>query len=1074
MNGSNGYNNSCRKDIPYPSVSQESVPSLIDNLTKSLYGTITKSVVNRRVVWNVPCDPNQSATVFGIPRNPGEGLMCYFLRALQASSIVGATGFKGATGIQGATGLTGATGLGATGFTGATGATGQTGLQGATGLSGATGVIGATGATGQTGLQGATGLSGATGTTGATGLSGATGAGSTGAQGATGLGGVQGATGLFGATGATGLQGATGVGATGLQGATGISGATGLVGATGVGDTGLQGATGPQGATGLTGATGLGATGFIGATGANGQSASFFNYQANTSTQTLPPSGPITNGHILWDNATQRLSANIAFSHIDGNGNDIDVFFPLYKNGDTFVIQDQNNSDNYQSWKINGTPTIGSNSYIVIPVTLQASGGTGTTNFPNNHQLIWAVVTSGQQGATGLSGATGLTGATGGTGLSGSTGLSGATGPTGPTGAQGATGGTGLSGSTGLSGATGPQGATGVGEIGATGAQGATGAAGATGTIISFPITIAQGGTSSTSAPAALTALGAAPITPATSAQSSSFTLALADANSTISVTASAAANVTVPLNSVVPFPIGTQIIVRQQGTGQLTFVPTGGVTFEANALAYTSSARYANVTLVKTNTDSWALGGDLTPNALTISQGGTGASDAGTARLNLGIPTHYATVRASATQTPIALAGPYSASVTTGTTGVTLTTGDTSLLAIGMTFGTTGLLVCAIASITNSTQFVLSANASATLTAAAIVVYNTSNTTFTYPVGVQAALEGITVGVGDIVFFSAQTPTPTMGAWQCQTVGTASVSQVMVRPTWFTGTVQPQINIIARGTSSQSLGYTIYPTTAAVTDITVGQTPISTNNNLIKGAPAGTTTNTFTGTQTLATNSTTVHPLRFGTGVSQPLLTTALASAVEYDGTYAYLTPATTVARRGLADGAIFHITVLQTAAMTVATPTATTLTYAVGVQTAIDGHTLALYDTVLLTAQAAPAQNGPWIVTTVGTASVAAIWTRPGWFQGSTVRGNMTFAITRGTVGQGTIRYLFPATLGDTDITNGTTALTTATNGIFLGAVPATATTAGVFGQMATDGTNLYVCSATNIWKRVLLTTF
>lgn len=107
MNGDNGYNGICRKDTPYPSVSQESVPSLIDNLTTALYGTITKTVVNRKVVWTIPCDPNQSATIFGIPRELGEGLMCYFIRALTYGNITGPTGATGATGPSGASGTPG-------------------------------------------------------------------------------------------------------------------------------------------------------------------------------------------------------------------------------------------------------------------------------------------------------------------------------------------------------------------------------------------------------------------------------------------------------------------------------------------------------------------------------------------------------------------------------------------------------------------------------------------------------------------------------------------------------------------------------------------------------------------------------------------------------------------------------------------------------------------------------------------------------------------------------------------------------------------------------------------------------
>jgi alpha-tubulin suppressor-like RCC1 family protein len=89
-NCSDPYNNVCRQDIPYPQVSPESVPSLIDNLVTALYGAfynpqtgqgyVTKSVVNGRVVWTSACDPNNTAEIAGVPRNDGEGLLCYIIR----------------------------------------------------------------------------------------------------------------------------------------------------------------------------------------------------------------------------------------------------------------------------------------------------------------------------------------------------------------------------------------------------------------------------------------------------------------------------------------------------------------------------------------------------------------------------------------------------------------------------------------------------------------------------------------------------------------------------------------------------------------------------------------------------------------------------------------------------------------------------------------------------------------------------------------------------------------------------------------------------------------------------------
>lgn len=78
--GNDAYNNYCNTDTPYPIASAESVPSLIANLTQALYGQITKDVYQGKVVWNIPCDPNNTAYIAGLPREPGEGLMCYFIR----------------------------------------------------------------------------------------------------------------------------------------------------------------------------------------------------------------------------------------------------------------------------------------------------------------------------------------------------------------------------------------------------------------------------------------------------------------------------------------------------------------------------------------------------------------------------------------------------------------------------------------------------------------------------------------------------------------------------------------------------------------------------------------------------------------------------------------------------------------------------------------------------------------------------------------------------------------------------------------------------------------------------------
>jgi hypothetical protein len=134
------------------------------------------------------------------------------------TGVTGDTGSTGPTGPQGVTGDTGPTGpqgvTGNTGSTGPTGSTGSTGPAGATGVTGVTGPIGATGVTGPQGVTGdvgPTGVTGAVGATGSTGPVGVTGdTGATGATGSTGPIGVTGATGPTGVTGATGPTGADG------------------------------------------------------------------------------------------------------------------------------------------------------------------------------------------------------------------------------------------------------------------------------------------------------------------------------------------------------------------------------------------------------------------------------------------------------------------------------------------------------------------------------------------------------------------------------------------------------------------------------------------------------------------------------------------------------------------------------------------------------------------------------------------------------------------------------------------------------------------------------------------------
>lgn len=99
-----------------------------------------------------------------------------------------------------------------------------------------------------------------------------------------------------------------------------------------------------------------------------------------------------------------------------------------------------------------------------------------------------------------------------------------------------------------------------------------------------------------------------------TSSQSgTTYTLALADSNTVVELTNAAAVTVTVPLNSAVALPVGTSIVLRQFGAGQVTAVGASGVTLLSRGAALKTAGQYAELVLTKRATDSWIVSGDIT-----------------------------------------------------------------------------------------------------------------------------------------------------------------------------------------------------------------------------------------------------------------------------------------------------------------------------------------------------------------------------------------------------------------------------------------------------------------------------
>lgn len=95
--------------------------------------------------------------------------------------------------------------------------------------------------------------------------------------------------------------------------------------------------------------------------------------------------------------------------------------------------------------------------------------------------------------------------------------------------------------------------------------------------------------------------------------QNASYVLVLLDATKIILMNVGTANNLTIPLNSSVAFPIGTQICIAQYGAGQTTIVATLGVTIRSSGGKLKLSGQYSMATLIKIGVDEWIFSGDIT-----------------------------------------------------------------------------------------------------------------------------------------------------------------------------------------------------------------------------------------------------------------------------------------------------------------------------------------------------------------------------------------------------------------------------------------------------------------------------
>jgi uncharacterized protein (AIM24 family) len=92
---------------------------------------------------------------------------------------------------------------------------------------------------------------------------------------------------------------------------------------------------------------------------------------------------------------------------------------------------------------------------------------------------------------------------------------------------------------------------------------------------------------------------------------SAAYTLALTDNNNMVEVTATSNVDVTIPPESAVSWPSGTQIVIFRRGTGKVRVFQGAGVTILSTPGNYLRATN-SGATLVRRDTNVWILFGDL------------------------------------------------------------------------------------------------------------------------------------------------------------------------------------------------------------------------------------------------------------------------------------------------------------------------------------------------------------------------------------------------------------------------------------------------------------------------------
>lgn len=127
-------------------------------------------------------------------------------------------------------------------------------------------------------------------------------------------------------------------------------------------------------------------------------------------------------------------------------------------------------------------------------------------------------------------------------------------------------------------------------------------------------LAVADGGTGASTAANARANLdaGQAGVLTVINNETSSYTLVLTDRGGLVEMSSASAITLSIPLDATVAFPIGTVINVISIGTGQTSIAPISGVTLLSYGAKRKLSGQYSMGTLIKKDTNTWYLAGDL------------------------------------------------------------------------------------------------------------------------------------------------------------------------------------------------------------------------------------------------------------------------------------------------------------------------------------------------------------------------------------------------------------------------------------------------------------------------------